>query len=96
MLSFQGLTVSLSIILGLILGILGLISGFKYAKDIFTPTRKSVLLSGIYLLGASLSCTFPTIIVVSDTINLFGIIVVLFQTGFDKHSSCDKLKAKMP
>jgi uncharacterized protein (DUF302 family) len=26
----------------------------------------------------------------------FDLRLVLFQTGFDKHSSCDKLKAKMP
>ena len=54
---------------GLILGVMGLFACFWYAKDIFTPTRKSVLMSGMYWILANLSIIIP-IVAISENDHL--------------------------
>lgn len=46
--------------LGVAFGIMSIISAFWYAKDGFTPTRKSVLISGKYMIFAMMSCVCPS------------------------------------
>jgi hypothetical protein len=77
MLSYQAfLAASFIIIPGIVFGTLGLIANFRHAKDIFTPTRKSVLISGGYLILAMLSCILPGI-AISDKMNLSGAVLAI-------------------
>lgn len=63
---FQNVVLVVFIGLGMILGILGLIAAFWYAKDIFTPTRKSVLISGVFMTLAGFSCLLPIVVMSRD------------------------------
>lgn len=72
-------------LLAFIFGILGMVAGFRYAKDIFTPTRKSVLISGVFIALAVLSCMVPSIVLADQRIlqinGVFDVFILLLCVG---------------
>lgn len=75
----QALMLGIFGFLVVVFGILSLFSAFRYAKDIFTPTRKSVLISGMYLTLAGLSCVIPSAAISEQLyVNSISDIFILF------------------